>query len=903
MKKNGFTLVELLAVIAILAILVAIVMPNVMKEYNKAKASVFVTDSKSFMNAAMSEFTTDAMNHAGKTIYYSSKPNSDLNTSKLNIDSDKEYFIEMDRHGNFKRFVIYNESYCYDIFTTYGDASIGILDGTKSKNNNGQPINKESINENDVWDSGNDSIDITVTKNGNKIESYFVKGCDAGEHSYDDDINAETNIFSLYNVIKQHEEGNLVKKYVGSHKDSYNRAASYDIYYFSANSNSVASQILNKNNVLFANHCWQMIRTTDTGGVKLLYNGEVDSNGKCGTDRGTHVGYSDFTSEYFSYKKYYYGTDYKYDSSTNKFKLDGEISLVETDNSNLSQVLGKYTCKSSSSDATCSKIYYLYSLENNYGYVNLIEISNNSHYSQFGKLGYNDRNSNLSDVGYMNGVDYDIVMSSLGDFQSFYTSVDLYNRSIGTYYYYSNTLTYSNNMYSLNNPFKVSSSSELSSLVGKYTILSSDASASSSSVCYIASVSGSSAECHIISGGKIPSNFEYPKVVGRSIVKQEDGTYKLLNTVSVNYSNWDGNYSSYSHKYSCGSETSCLSPIYIQDTTSFGYYFISVDDKVMVGKSINNQTLVDTLLVSKVDLVLKSSNYLDYKYICDSTTNSCTSSSLKYIYLISNGGYYYVKNNYFSSDVQYINGKYKLINPVSFFSVYNDLNNISSYHYYCVNTGETECETVAYLFYYNFSDNLTNGEYVLLKNGEKVNDSFNLMLKGNVKDSLIKKSIDLWYEKYLRNYESYLEETIFCNNRSISNYNESGWNPNGGNIKTTLNFKEYSLSSDLTCLNDSDKFSISNSNAKLKYSIGLPSVVEMNLLNNNNLRKTSNIYWVSTPYKFHATYSHSYYIDGTGKINKHSITNDYGVRPMISLKAGTKFSSGDGSTSSPYVIE
>ena len=118
-----------------------------------------------------------------------------------------------------------------------------------------------------------------------------------------------------------------------------------------------------------------------------------------------------------------------------------------------------------------------------------------------------------------------------------------------------------------------------------------------------------------------------------------------------------------------------------------------------------------------------------------------------------------------------------------------------------------------------------------------------------------------------------------------------------------MNFKEYSLSSDLTCLNDSDKFSISNSNAKLKYSIGLPSVVEMNLLNNNNLRKTSNIYWVSTPYKFHATYSHSYYIDGTGKINKHSITNDYGVRPMISIKAGTKFSSGDGSTSSPYVIE
>ena len=52
MKKNGITLVELLAVIAILAILVAIVMPNVMKEYNKAKANVFVNDSKSIMNYA-----------------------------------------------------------------------------------------------------------------------------------------------------------------------------------------------------------------------------------------------------------------------------------------------------------------------------------------------------------------------------------------------------------------------------------------------------------------------------------------------------------------------------------------------------------------------------------------------------------------------------------------------------------------------------------------------------------------------------------------------------------------------------------------------------------------------------------------------------------------------------------
>ena len=45
-KKKGFTLVELLAVIAILAILVIIALPNVIKMYNNAKRSSFLTEAK-----------------------------------------------------------------------------------------------------------------------------------------------------------------------------------------------------------------------------------------------------------------------------------------------------------------------------------------------------------------------------------------------------------------------------------------------------------------------------------------------------------------------------------------------------------------------------------------------------------------------------------------------------------------------------------------------------------------------------------------------------------------------------------------------------------------------------------------------------------------------------------------
>lgn len=61
--------------------------------------------------------------------------------------------------------------------------------------------------------------------------------------------------------------GNGVKA-VASHADD-----SWPIYYYRGQSNV-------RNHVLFANYCWRIIRTTETGGVKLLYNG-LPQNGQC----------------------------------------------------------------------------------------------------------------------------------------------------------------------------------------------------------------------------------------------------------------------------------------------------------------------------------------------------------------------------------------------------------------------------------------------------------------------------------------------------------------------------------------------------------------------------------------------------------------------------------------------
>ena len=48
-----------------------------------------------------------------------------------------------------------------------------------------------------------------------------------------------------------------------------NVTGSYPVYYYRGN--------VNNNNVIFNNLCWKAIRTTETGGVKLLYNGHPES--------------------------------------------------------------------------------------------------------------------------------------------------------------------------------------------------------------------------------------------------------------------------------------------------------------------------------------------------------------------------------------------------------------------------------------------------------------------------------------------------------------------------------------------------------------------------------------------------------------------------------------------------
>ena len=140
---------------------------------------------------------------------------------------------------------------------------------------------------------------------------------------------------------------------------------------------------------------------------------------------------------------------------------------------------------------------------------------------------------------------------------------------------------------------------------------------------------------------------------------------------------------------------------------------------------------------------------------------------------------------------------------------------------------------------------------------------------------------------------------MFCNDRSQSNSSSNGFNPYGGSLSTSMYFYG---SSDLSCPNETDRFSTLNNKAKLKYKVGLMSYREMNLLGNNNTRKTGQSYWLISPYSYGYINHIAFAVSMSGSFSQTLISSGSGLRPVISLKPGTDYSEGNGSMEYPYVV-
>ena len=258
-------------------------------------------------------------------------------------------------------------------------------------------------------------------------------------------------------------------------------------------------------------------------------------------------------------------------------------------------------------------------------------------------------------------------------------------------------------------------------------------------------------------------------------------------------------------------------------------------------------------------------------------------------------------NIVFGNSFTYNNGTYTLTDTKTVATWSSGYNTIDNNHYTCMTTGTT-CSSVYYVYYTTSS----SAYYITLTNGKSVSDALNEMLYAdnvNTNNSTIKAYIDSWYESNIKDkYDNKLEDTVFCNDRSISNLR--GWNPNGGSTTGFLYFKNNNTSNkSLVCANETDRFSHSNTKAYLKYPIGLLSVPELSLAGYGSSHYFNNgqYVWLASP---------GYFSGGDAVVSVASserftfsiVYSSRGVRPSVSLKPNTYFSSGDGSFTNPFVI-
>ena len=198
----------------------------------------------------------------------------------------------------------------------------------------------------------------------------------------------------LYDVMKDASDSDYVGEFTGEHEDSLTIPADSKIYHWVGQDTLIKT----KNNVIFAGFCWQIVRTTDTGGVRLIYNGVPTSTGACTSSRPNHMGLA-YGSVYLAYTSYYYSSSYRYDENEKVFYLTGDKKFEKYNGNSISEFKNFYTCKNTDENGRCTVLYYIDDSDGT-GNAFAYSFDVNTHYSAIGISVFNSLKNSLSDMSY-----------------------------------------------------------------------------------------------------------------------------------------------------------------------------------------------------------------------------------------------------------------------------------------------------------------------------------------------------------------------------------------------------------------------------------------------------------------------------------------------------------------------
>ena len=462
----------------------------------------------------------------------------------------------------------------------------------------------------------------------------------------------------LYDVIEQryNEDKTYLGLYTGEGADTY----ANPVYYYKGN--------VQNNNVLFGNYCWKIVRTTETGGVKLIFNGSsttvsdsykkldesnyyiendanypfifddinkvwksnnTDTSGE-GTENTIIIGVDDVGTYLLNvevhndsgedYVDIYYHDSLVGSCSSNEYCFDGSnTSIFNTGNPvpAIKIVYHKFSTSNDGSD------YVEFHIERGVGNNKEVCVQNGTN-TQIGTSTIYKQYNSPAYLGYMNNIIYN----------SNYKNIDL-NHSLGVRsgnsVTYSDSISYSDGKYILINS-KNTIYNMQNSFKGKY-VCEDLTSTSCSSVHYIVREARQNSilvlYTTVLSNGDIDVEGESNLSFGTSFT-YENGKYYLSNTIKIDISTWSKtNTDLNTHHYSClynGTVCEKLYYIYLADSNSIFYIELtggkSVDDalnEMLYNDAVNttNSTIKTTIDTWYKNNLIYFSNKLEDTVFCN----------------------------------------------------------------------------------------------------------------------------------------------------------------------------------------------------------------------------------------------------------------------------------------------
>ncbi|MBR1748398.1 MAG: hypothetical protein IJ743_01235 [Bacilli bacterium] len=475
-------------------------------------------------------------------------------------------------------------------------------------------------------------------------------------------------------------------------------------------------------------------------------------------------------------------------------------------------------------------------------------------------------------------------------------------------------------------------------------ILNPDSAMSDSDTPIICSMEDDYGTSYYLRGNHTSNNVKFANMCWKLVRVTGSGGYKLIyngdldangkcTTTSGNHTGFTGQTLSLSGDKVYGTSYTYDGSTYtLSDTSTMNF---STDSASIIGKytCANTSDNCENLyyVVSNDPYVLKIGVSTNYAQIGTSEFNTDyyqTPSHVGYMYndvydrenrsLLDN-----TNNYYYGESFTYNNGSYTLNNTVQFAKVWTNNNEekLNSHHYTCFNASDNTCQELYFIYALEYDEvarpNLEFYEtfdilyYIKLKGNETGPEALNKMVNNNdinIKNSLIKEAIDWWYEQNFKNtqYESYLEDTIFCNDRTIDDI--GGWSETGI-TSNSLTFNSGNNKYYLKCPSKRDAFTASDityGNNALTYPVGLLTTAEHSLIGNYTANITGDSYWSSAPDAFSSWRAYELEVDSDGRWGIsyfYSVGNESGIRPSISLRPGTTFKGGtDGTAANPFEV-